>query len=334
MKNIKKSKILLFIFCILLMNFFIQPLKISHATEKYPTKPIKFIVPVTAGGTSDVVPRMLADLVGKALGQEIIVENKVGAGGAVAARFIANSKPDGYTIGAILSSVFIITPNFTKMDFDVLTDLVPIAQVFASNQALEVAMNSPIKTFNDFIEEGRKRQILVAAMGMSYTDIVMQRLATEAKIGLKIVPYGGMSQAALAAMGGHADVYAQAITLEFIRAGKMRVIAMLSDTKGPFKGISLEGIPTLKQLGYNLEAVAFTGIFAPKGLPQQIQEKLEEEFARAIHHPSIAEFCVNTGMTLQYKNSKDYGNYLKEVYERANKEIKELGLGIYAKEKK
>lgn len=334
MKKIKEPRMFFGILCLVLIGFFIQLSNSSQAQDKYPTKPIKFIVSVTAGGTSDVGPRMLADLVGKALGQEIIVENKPGAGGAVAASFIAKSKPDGYTIGSIISSVFITTPNFSKIDFDVLTDLIPIGQIFESNQALQVAVNSPIRTFNQFIEEGRKRQVLVAGMGMSYTDIVMQCLGNQTNINLKMVPYGGMSQAALAAMGGHADAYAQAITLELIRGGKMRVIAMLSNTKGPFKGISLEKIPTLKEVGYDLEAVAFTGVFAPKGLPQEIQKRLEAEFARAIHHPSIAEFCENTGMTLQYRNSKDYASYIKEASERARKEIKMLGLGIYAPEKK
>ena len=112
--------------------------KADSADEKYPAKTIKYIVPLGAGGITDVVSRKLVDLAGKSLGQEIIVENKIGGGGLLAASFLANSKPDGYTIGILTSATHVISPNYAKMDFDPLTAFSPIMQLFCVAQLVVV----------------------------------------------------------------------------------------------------------------------------------------------------------------------------------------------------
>jgi tripartite-type tricarboxylate transporter receptor subunit TctC len=326
----KKSKKLMSLFCFLLMFFFIQTMKVSHAEEKYPTRTIKFILSMPAGGSTDSVCRKLGDLVGKSLGQEIIIENKPGAGGALAASFLAKSKPDGYTIGAVVSSTFVTTPFFTKMDFDPLTDLTPIVQVFTANHLLYVATGSPIKTFKDFIEEGRKRQILVGCVGMLIGEMALQRLADLAKLNVKLVPFGGGPQCVVALLGGQVDVVVCTGQVPFVRAGKLRLIARL--TEEPIK--EYKDIPHVKEFGYDVNAPGFVGIFGPNGLPRHIHMKLEGEFTRAVLNPSAIEYIDNFGEVATFRNSKDFGNFIKEEHDRAGKMIKELGLGIYAKEKK
>ena len=328
MGTMKKSIMLLGVFCILSTYFFL-PSK-AEGDETYPTKTIKFLVPLGAGGISDVVSRKTADLVGKSLGQEIIVENKLGGGGLVSASFLANSKPDGYTIGALVSATFVISPNFTKMDFDPLTAFSPIIQAFCSTQVLVVLANSPIRTIKEFMEEGRKRRITVGVTGLNTQDVAMRRLASEAKLDLKTVPFGGVPAAMVAVMGRQVDAAALGGVEEFLRSGKVRMIACLNEeAKGRYKDI-----PSLREVGYDINAIGFLGVFGPRGMPDRVQKRLEEEYARALQDPSIRASIDSFGDTICFKNGTDFGNYLKQISEEARKEFKELGLGIYAKDKK
>jgi len=318
------------LFSVLLTGFLMLLPKVNLADEKYPAKTIKFIVAMGAGGITDVVARKAADLAGKSLGQEIIIENKVGGGGLVGASFLANSKPDGYTLGSLASSVFVISPNFTKIDFDPLTAFTPLIQVFTLTQVLVVRADSPIRTVKELLEEGRKRRITAGVTGLNTSDIAMRRLGAEAKVDLKTVPFGGVPAAIAAILGGQVDAGALGGVEEFVRARKVRVIARLTDeTRGTYKDV-----PSLKDLGYDMNAITFLGFFGPKGLPEPVQKKVEEAFTRAVQDPSVKATIDAFGDTFVFRNSKDFGNYLKEAYEEARKEFKELGLGIYSKDKK
>jgi tripartite-type tricarboxylate transporter receptor subunit TctC len=338
MGTMKKSKKLMWLFCLLflLIYFLIQTPKVSYTEEKYPTRTIKFIVPFTAGSGTDIISRKLSDLVGKSIGQEIIVENKPGGGGIIGSSFIAKSKADGYTVGAAASGTFLTGPFLAKIDFDPLIDLTPIVQVFSTCAYICVTADSPIKTFDDFIEAGRKRQILVGCTGMVISDIALQRLGTLAKINIKLVPFGGASRCVAPLLGGQVDAVVTAGGFsEYVRAGKVRMIVRLTEvSKKEFKDLNLPDIPHVKEYGYDVDAPGFIGIFGPKGLPISIHTKLEEEFTRAVLNPSIIQFMNDVGSLATYRNSKDFGVFLKEGHERAREMIKELGLGIYAKEKK
>jgi tripartite-type tricarboxylate transporter receptor subunit TctC len=336
MGTMEKSKKMMWLFCLLLMYFLIQTPKISYAEGKYPTRAIKFIVPFSAGSGTDIISRKLSDVVGKSLGQEIIVENKVGGGGLVGTTFLAKSKPDGYTIGDSASGSFLTGPFFTKMDFDPLIDLIPIVQVFSTCAYICVRMDSPIKTFKDFIEEGRKRQILVGCTGMVISDIALQHLANLAKFNIKLVPFGGASKCVAPLLGGQVDAVVTAGGFsEYVRAGKVRMIVLLTEvSKREFKGLNLPDIPYVKEYGYDVDAPGFVGIFGPKGLPMHIHRKLEEEFTQALHNPSIIELMYDVGSVPTFRNSNDLSKFLKEAHERAREMIRELGLGIYSKEKK
>jgi len=326
----KRLTIILGMFSLLAILFLAPLSDQGNAQEKYPARAIKFMVPYAAGGQTDVVCRKIVYLVKESLAQDIVVENKVGASGLVAASFIAKSKPDGYTLGAIPTSPFLIAPNFSKIDFDPLTAFNPIAQIFTGNQMLAVGKDSQIKTFKDFIEEGRKRQVTVASTGLGPTEMAVRRLGTAAKINLRIIPFEGSAPAVMATMGGQVDAFCGGGSYEYIRAGSIKVIARLSAEAGG----SVKGAPSLKELGYDIEATEFLGIFAPKGLPDQVQKRLEEEFSKALHDPGIADLIENVGSTITYKNSKDFQEYVKKAYEQSKKECQELGLGIYAKDKK
>lgn len=298
---------------------------------EYPAKPIKLIVPFAAGGPTDVCCRKLADLAAKDLGQEVIVENKTGAGGAVGSRFVAFSKPDGYTIGSLGSSSVVIQPHLAiKMEFDPLTDFSTIAQYAIADHPLAVPANSPMKTFKDFFEEARKRQVTYSSMELIAASIAMTQLAVEAKLNLKMIPFNGGAPAITNALGGHSDAVVSSGMYEYVRGGKLRLLAQT----GGERNKEFPDIPTLKDLGYQIEARAFYGIVGPKGLPEPIRKKLEAVFSKAIQDPSFAQVVHNASFSVVYRNGADFGRYIKEVFEMSQKEFKQLGLGKYAKEKK
>ncbi len=301
------------------------------AGEKYPSRTIKFIVPFAAGGGVDVICRKLVNLTEKNLGQEIIIDNRGGGGGLVGMSFLAKSKPDGYTIGIIGSSMFSVYPHFSKIDFDPLDAFTPIVYFADMPQNLAVPADSKIKAFRDFLEEGRKRQITASTVGgLATGHIAMQRLGSTAKLNLKLVPFTGGAPAILAALGGQVDAYAGGGSYEYVKSGQLRIIARLF---GAAKGVTKD-VPSLKELGYDIEAVTSIGVAGPKGLPDPVQRRLEEAFTRSLQDPSLREVVETAGELLVYKNSKELGNHIREEFERGKREAQQLGLGIYSKEKK
>jgi tripartite-type tricarboxylate transporter receptor subunit TctC len=326
----KRAEVLLVVICWVSMYCLIQPALVSSADVKYPDRPVKLIVNFSAGGPTDIVSRKLADLVGPYLSQVVIVENKPGAGGVVGLRFALKSKPDGYTISNLSPSQIVIAPHFTEVDYDPITDITPIIQFSFADQPLAVPMNSPIKTFKEFIEEARKREVTIAGSGLATADIMMNRLAAVEKVKIKMVPFGGTSPCLTAVLGGQTDAILNSGYYEHVRSGKLRLIVQVTGLRNK----EFPQIPTLKELGYDIEATAFQGIVAPNGLPEQVRKKLEEAFTRAVHDPSFAQMLHSASWTFFYRNSEDFGNHIREVYKRSEKECRELGLGKYAKDKK
>ncbi len=286
---------------------------------------------MAAGGGTDAVCRKVSDLAGKSLGQDVIIDNRPGAGGGVGVSFLAKSKPDGYTIGAASSAIFTVLPFFTKMDFDPLADLTPIVQTHDIYSWLVVAADSPIKNFKDFLEEGKKRQLLVACTGMTFVDIVMEYLGSLAKINVKMVPFGGSSQCVVPLLGGKVDAIVNSGLQEFVKAGKMRYIARMTEGVPPKE---YKDVPHVKEFGFDVNAPGFAAIFGPKGLPKEVQARLEQAYTRAALDPSIKELIDKLGQTPSFRNSKDLGSFTKQAYELGRRVIKESGLGIYGKEKK
>ncbi len=318
-------------FVLLVFTFiFIHPPLVNGQAVNYPTKPIKLIVNFAAGGPTDVVCRKFADLVKKDLGQEVIVENKAGAGGLVGVRFVAKSKPDGYTIGSLTASPLVIAPSFQDLDFNPGTDLTPIIQFATADHPLAVPSDSPIKNFREFLEEARKREVTCASMEMTAVSVSLMRLAAIEKLKLKILPFGGAAPAVTAVLGGHTESVAVSGVYEYVKSGKLRLIVQT----GGHRNTEFPEIPTLKDLGYDIESVALYGIIAPSGLPSQIKGKLEEAFSKAAKDPSLIQMIKNASYSPVFKNSREFGNYMKEAYEKAKSDLKELGLGKYSKEKK
>jgi tripartite-type tricarboxylate transporter receptor subunit TctC len=324
-----RTRTLLGFICLVFAVVFIQPSMVSSA-EMYPTKPVKLIVTFPAGGPTDICARKLADLAGPHLGQPVVVENRAGAGGVVGLRFVLKSKPDGYMICNLTASPIVIAPHFSEVDYNPLTDITAIVGYAYSPQPLAVPVESPIKTFKDFIEEARKRELTIAGSGRIAADISMERLAAKEKWRIKMVPMGGTAACLQAVLGGHTDAMLNSGIYEYVRSGKLRLLCLTTGRKSK----EFPEIPTLKELGYDVDVPAFYGIIAPKGLPEHMRKKLEEAFTQAAGDPSFAPAVEKASWEFVFWNGEDFGNHIKEMYKRSEKDCREAGLGKYGNEKK
>jgi tripartite-type tricarboxylate transporter receptor subunit TctC len=144
------------------------------------------------------------------------------------------------------------------------------------------------------------------------------------------VPYGGLAPSLPAVLGGHADAIVSSGYYEYVRSGKLR---LLCQTTG-MRNKEFPDVPTLKELGYDIETAVFYGIVGPKELPEPLRKKLEEVFTKAAHDPSFAQVVHNAAYTLYFRNSEDWGKHIKEAYKKSEKELRELKLGKFSTEKK
>jgi tripartite-type tricarboxylate transporter receptor subunit TctC len=263
----------------------------AAAQEKYPNRPITVVAPFPPGGVADLTARPVAAAMEKVLKNPVVVVNKTGAAGAVGMSYVANAKPDGYTLLMALSSISII-PEADKL-FDrkpayTMDQLIPIALISADPTIFVVNASRPWKNVKEFVDEAKKRpgEISYSSSGVYGTlHMAMEMLSHAAGINLKHVPYSGAGPALTAILGGHVDTLASgpAVVIPHISAGKLRPLAGWGDKRVA----ALPDVPTFKELGYDIEFYIWAGLFAPRGTPAPVMKTIRESVKQAV---STAEF--------------------------------------------
>ena len=301
----------------------------STAAE-YPSKSITFLVPYSAGGSTDLTVRALAKGAEDDLGQPITVINRPGGGGAIMLSELAKAKPDGYTIGNLVVNTNAIAPHMQKVPFDPVNDFTPIMTYGGYTTFIAVLDDSPFQSLQEMIEYSKANPRLLT-VGVSQIGAVshlgISRLAQEEGMDVTFVPFGGGSPAVAALMGGHVST---AVTsgeiLAQVRAGKARALALMNDAK-------IEEFPKIKnirELGYNWALDAWLGIGGPKGLPSKVMKKLETAFLKAMEKPTFKKVMKDFAMITMKKNADESAKLLAKSYEEQGKIIKTLKLGLYA----
>lgn len=324
MKKIFSGRIILMLWALLI--FCIAPgVNNSWAQEKYPTKPINFIIGYPGGGSTDVCARPLVAAASKILGQPIVVVNKPGAASAVAVALLKNEKPDGYTIG-ILPSGAVLSQHMRKVPYDSAKDFTPIMQYAVYLYGLVVKSDSPWKTFKDFIDYCKanpgKMRYSTAGPGTPQ-HLVMERLALKEKIKWTHVPFEGGPQAITALLGGHVEASSQ--TTEWkkhVEAGTLRLLAVY----GEKRMVDFPDIPTLQELGYDIVAPSLISIVGPKGLSPQIVETLHQAFKKAMEDPDFIKISRQLDQPALYRGPAELAKHLKEMNETVGALIRRLGL--------
>jgi tripartite-type tricarboxylate transporter receptor subunit TctC len=276
------------------------PIAASSATgaQEYPTRPITLIVPYTAGGGNDLLARAAADKMSKTLGQQIVIENRGGAGGSIATRAIAKAEPDGYTLGLGGTGTLAINPTlYPNVGYDPRKDFAPVGLIAAS--ALVICLNPslPVRSVADLIALAKREpgKINYASAGTgSGIHLATEYFATMAGIKLTHIPYKGAAPALTDVIGGHVAFYFSSLpaAVGLVKDGKVRALAVT----GSKRSLVLPDVPTVAEAalpGY--EAVLHYGIVAPAGTPRPIIEKLGAALRAALTSDEVRARIADDG---------------------------------------
>lgn len=299
----------------------------AHAqTTAYPSRPIKIIVPYSAGGSTDIVVREFATLAGSKLGQPIVIENKGGAGATMGARDIANAKPDGYTLAILPSPVFRM-PHIQNVGYDPLKDFSYINMLSGYVLGVAVKSSSPYKTWDDFVSGTRANPQGVtygtASIG-SASNVIMENIGVHYGLKLTHVPYQGESGVMQAVLGDFVGAYAGSSTVApMVKAGQMRMLV----TWGSKRSALYPGVPTLHELNPKIEPNSSPfGIAGPKGLPVDVMSKLNMVFKEVVESPEFRATLERYGQEPVYMNSTDYAAFARKAFTEEAEIVKKLGL--------
>ena len=299
------------------------------AQSDYPSKPVTMIVPFPPGGVADITARPLADAMGRALRQPIVVENKAGAGGGVGMQYVAKAKNDGYTVLLALSSISIIPEADKVLGRDPmfqLSQLVPIARFTADPTVLAVRADGPYKSVAELIEAAKKSpgSIPYGSSGNYGTMHVPMEMLTGAS-GTKMlhVPFTGAGPAVVALLGGQVEALSTgpSSVIGHVKGGKLRVLATWGDSRHP----AFPDVPTLKELGYDAQFSQWTGLFVPAGTPEPAIAKLRESAKFAINDPAFQASLAKLETPIQYLDQPQFRTFWDADARKLADVVKKIG---------
>lgn len=302
-------------------------LSLAATAQTFPTHPVTLLVPWPPGGPTDWHLRVLARLAAKHLGQPIVVENRPGAGGALAAGSLALSgKANAYTIAQAPMTVFRI-PYMEKVNWDPVRDLTWIIGLSGYTLGVAVRADSEFKTWADLLSYARANpeKLTYATSGIgSSTHLVMEDTAHRAGIKVTHVPYKGGAEAERALLAGDVllDVNSMSAILGQLEAGKFRVLMVWDAERSTF----LPNVPTAKELGYDIVYQAPYGLVGPAGMPADAVKTLHDAFKKAMDDPEHAKVLQSMRQTVWYRSSEDYAKFAREAYQQERVLAERAGL--------
>lgn len=299
------------------------------AQDAYPSHAITIINPFPPGGAVDVVSRPFAALLEPLLKQPVVIETKAGAAGQVGAQVAASAKPDGYTLLAHLPSVsgfeavdktFGRTPKFTRADF------IPIARLTEGPMVVVVNDQQPYKTLKELVDDAKKRpdEIIFSSSGLyGALHLPTALFMNAAGIKMRHLPTNGGGPALTAVLGNNSQVLVTSIAAAIgqIKAGKLRALACFS----PKRAASLPDVPTLKELGYNVEFSIWVGLFAPKGTPAAAIAKVRTETKKVVESEQFKKAMENIGDVVAFLDQPEFAKFWDEDARRVEQAVSLIG---------
>jgi tripartite-type tricarboxylate transporter receptor subunit TctC len=282
--------------------------------QEWPQRPVKIVVPFAAGGNIDVLGRLAASRLSEQLGQQFVVENRVGGNGTIAAEAVARSAPDGYTFLWASTSVIAIFPAITKVPYDPIKDFAPVAVLGSNPQVLLVNPNFPAKNVAEFIEHVRSQPNKLAYAGGggpgSASNLLMALFLKRAGLEMSNVSYRGTAPALTDLIGGHIPTMFIPISEAHHhgKEGRVRMLAVSSGTRAR----QAPDVPTLAESGFpGFHAVTWTGLMAPAGTPKAIIDNAAEVFARALKDPKFLEQLDTNGVDPMGDGPEKFAEFIK-----------------------
>jgi len=282
--------------------------------QGYPEKVIRYIVPVAAGGGSDLVGRTLTERWGKALGQQFVVDNQGGGGGVIACQNTMNAAPDGYTLMQGYVATHGTSPATRKVPYDPVKDFTPIGMIGATPNVLVIDPKLPVKDFKEFVAYLKANQGKVSygsAGAGSLTHLTMELMAQQLGTPMVHVPYRGIAPALTDAMGSQTQAVfpGLAAALPHIKAGRVRAIAVTGNARAP----QLKDVPTLDELGLkNFDAVQWYGVVGPARMPPAVVQKLNESLATVLRAADMREKLSGEAVEPMVMSAAEFGAYIQK----------------------
>ena len=296
--------------------------------QDYPNKPIKIIVPFPAGGTSDVMGRMMAEELGKVLKQPVIVDNVGGAGGVIGTEKGAKSAPDGYTIVQTGVGQNAVAHGLdANLKYNSNTDFIHLTQVHSGPNVLLVHPSLPFKTLKELVDYGKANP---GKMDYGYTHAASGHMAMElfkqtAGVFLTGIPYRGGGPMMTDLLGGTVKIafINQDVASQYVKAGKLRALAVSSAQRNSM----YPDVPTVAESGYKgFEALSWSGMSVPKGTPKPIVDKLEAAMSQVMSSPAVKQRMETQGFVIPAQGSKPYTAFVASELVRWTKVIKTAGI--------
>lgn len=296
-------------------------------SQAYPAKAIKLICPWPAGGSSDIVMRALAESASKALGGQVIIENKPGASGMLGPNELVKAAPDGYTLSQVTIGVARL-PHMQKMQFDPLRDFTYIACLTGYTFGIVVKADSPFKTVKDLVDYAKANpgKFNYGSTGNGTTPhLAVEEFASKAGIQLTHVPFKGSSDGLQALLGGHINAHSDATGwAPHVDAGTLRLLA----TYGSKRTKRWPKVPTLNELGYDTVSDSPFGIAGPRGMDPQLVRKLQDAFKKTLSDPAVLAAFEKYDQPIIYMDSEAYTQFILASYVKEKRLIEKLGLGM------
>lgn len=287
----------------------------AFAQSAYPSKPIKLLVPFAAGGTTDLIARIIADPLGRELGQPVIIENRGGGGGSIGAAETARAQPDGYNLGVATVSTTATNPAINpKIPYNVATDFTPIINMAATPNVIAANPKFAGKNLQQFIDEVKKNpgKYSYASPGTgSITHLMMEMFKLSTDTDIIHVPYRGSGPALNDAVAGQVPLIFDNLpsALPFIKEKRLTALVVAA----PERVAALPDVPTFKEVGLEpVNRMAYYGLIGPKNLPKEIVDKVNAAVRKVLQDPAIRKRIEETGSIIQADTPEKFAQQMKE----------------------
>jgi tripartite-type tricarboxylate transporter receptor subunit TctC len=297
------------------------------AAQNFPAKPITTVVGFEPGGGTDTTARIVAPTLSELLGQQVVVENRAGAGGNIAVDYVAKAAPDGYTLVLANVGALAVNPHILRTPYDPLRDLAPVSMAVVFPNVLVVQPDLPVKSVQDYVKLAREKPgVTYASSGIGGAGHLAGELLKDmAKIDIVHVPYKGGGPAMQGFLGRQVDsFFATPISsISQIRSGKARAIA----TTGAKRDKLMPDVPTVAESGFpGYEALNWYGYLAPAKTPKEIIERLSRDIAKALADPKVLAALNKTGVEPLAMTPDEFGRYIQREYDSWGKVVREAGI--------